>query len=321
MMYSPDLMNDETLTLTRVAIDPKHVSRDAFRRADFRAYLVDLMSAFREPLPRATESIPPELLPAHVFQLLSSTEYCYLSGERVAPYRIGIHEWVARAVAAGEPIRFFYDLGGGYHASHEPGGTRSFEIGLGELMVLRQIRSLVARIAKVYEAGATFTLIVDNVSASLIDGVAIDDTVAWCDRLRGLIHETQMSGIVDLLVESEHFTYADFARLDAQIGSTDRARLYDAVTDASARLMSSLIDGVHLAQRASPAKLCFRPFPGGDSRIQAGQVALLADVQNKVRPVLLTSRNAGDYSWLRDTTPDYLPPSIPGVIYARPFTG
>ena len=169
-------------------------------------------------------------------------------------------------------------------------------------------------------------------------------------KLRTLIRETRMEGLVDLLVESERFTEADFARvrlaaaapapagdglstkqhenverfLGRRCDSTEaaeRTRLYTEVTTASERLLSTLIDGVHMTQRASATTLCFRPFPGGDSRIQAGEVALLADGSRKIRPILLTSRNLREYSWHRDTPHHFLPGTIPHVTYARPFVG
>jgi hypothetical protein len=97
--------------------------------------------------------------------------------------------------------------------------------------------------------------------------------------------------------------------------------MYSEVTTASEKLLNTLIDSVHMTQRASATTICFRPFPGGDSRIQAGEVVLLADGAKKVRPILLTSRNIQEYSWHRDMPFACLPRSIPHVTYARPFIG
>jgi hypothetical protein len=155
-------------------------------------------------------------------------------------------------------------------------------------------------------------------------------TTSYCGRLRTLIAQLDMGKIVDVLVESERISLDEFARaagttaaavlshdVTSRLASAERIRLYEAVTSASERLLGGLIDGVRLAQRATPTTLSFRPFPGGDSRIQSGEVALLAPVQGGVRPLLLTSRNANQYVRMVDTRYAFLPPAISRIIYAK----
>jgi hypothetical protein len=334
---------DTSPTLTLISLDATRVAREAFHTPAYRAYLHETMAAFAEPLP-AAQPIADTAVPRRVFEMLTAREYCYLSADRAAPYESAIVATLARAVAARAPLRFYLDLGGGYHAATEPGVRQpSYDVGLAELLVLRQIRTFVAAVARLYAPGARFTLIVGNVCAALIDEVPVERTRRYCERVRSLIAETSMSAIVELLVESEAFTLVDFERAGAAeprgsangkdagasfLGrrcergeAAERARLYDEVTAASERLLAQRIDGVRLAQRASATTLPFRAFLGGDARIQAGEVALLAEGSGRARPVLLTSRNVGDYSCLREAAPVCLPASIEHVLYARPFTG
>jgi hypothetical protein len=166
-------------------------------------------------------------------------------------------------------------------------------------MILRQIRSFVSQVRQLYAPGAVFTLVIDNMCAALINDIPLEHTKSYAQKLRSLIRETDMDGLVSLLVESEQFTEADFARmrLAAAPPSTadvstkqhenverflgrrcdrteaaERTRMYSEVTTASEKLLNTLIDSVHMTQRASATTICFRPFPGGDSRIQAGEV-------------------------------------------------
>lgn len=344
-MFNPDVMP----SLTRAPAAATRQSRDAFRAIDYRAYLLETMATFRQLPAGPSEPMAAPDLPDRIFQVLTGRDYCYLSGARVAPYREEILGWISKAAAGRTPIRFFLDVGGGYHATLEPGaGPLSFGVGLAELMILRQIRSFVARVGRLHGPGARFTLIIDNMCAALINDISVERTAGYCEKLRALICETGMSDLVDLLVESEHLTDADFAgvrdahavpparnlsakqheNVERFLGrrcdgaeAAERTRLYAEVTTASEALLRSRIDGVRMTQRASATTICFRPFPGGASRIQAGEVALLGDAQGKVRPILLTSRNVGDYSCLRDAAPECLPSSISHVTYARPVAG
>jgi hypothetical protein len=343
-MFSSDFVP----SLTGISIDASRASKDTFRGIDFRGYLQEAMAVFREPLPACAEPVTADL-PERIFDVLTSREYCYLSSARVAPYREQIIDFILKAVTNAQPIRFYYDIGGGYHATLEPGVAKlSFDVGLAELMILRQIRSFVAKVNPLYGPGAVFTLVIDNMCAALINDVPLEHTKSYVQKLRTLIRETGMNGLVDLLVESERFTEADFARvrLAAAPGpaggvstkqhenverflgrrcdsaeAAERTRLYSEVTTASEKLLNTIIDSVHMTQRASATTICFRPFPGGDSRIQAGEVALLADGTKKIRPILLTSRNIHEYSWRREAPHACLPRSIPHVTYARPFLG
>jgi hypothetical protein len=96
-------------------------------------------------------------------------------------------------------------------------------------------------------------------------------------------------------------------------------RRYREVIEASERLLTPLIHGVHLTQRATGSTLCFRPFRGGDSRIQCGLVALTKNNYGKLHPRLLTTSNLAEFELHQHRFPDLLPASISSVTYAEPI--
>ena len=309
-------------------------------------YLAALMASFGA-LPNRAEEAPPDSLPEKAFDILTNREFCYLSNSRVLPYRAEVLRLISNAIRQDRPMRFYFDIGGGYHASLRPGHEAvSFDVGIAELFVLRQIRKFSNRITAIYPPGVRFWLVIDNLCAHLINDIAVANTLGYCTKLRELIRAAGMDGIVDLLVESERTSVDEFARLrtgqaatrangqptekehanverflgrvcDSDEASARLAR-YQQVVTASEQLLTPFIDGVHMTQRASPTTLCFRPFPGGDSRIQSGEVALRRGKGTQLTPVLLTSRNVIEFDCHRDRPDGLLPNVIPHVTYAVP---
>jgi len=100
----------------------------------------------------------------------------------------------------------------------------------------------------------------------------------------------------------------------------DRTRRYAEVIDASDGLLAPLIPGVHMTQRATNATICFRPFPGGDSRIQCGEVAMTTNSKLRLYPMLLTSANVASYAYRRYRFPGLVPAVIRHVTYAQRLT-
>jgi hypothetical protein len=317
MMYSSDLVPG----LTGITVELNRTSKDTFLGIDFRGYLQGTMAAFREMPPAPSRQVSIRDLPERIFQVLTTREYCYLSADRIATYKKELERQISDAVATNRPIRFFYDIGGGFHSTLSPTeGPASHEVGLGELLILFQIRTFVSKVKQLYQPGATFTLVIDNLCAAMVNNLKIPGTVDYCTKLRELIVDTGLSGVVELLVESELFTLADFAGARVA-GASDRARFSTEVSKTSERLLSSRIDGIQVTQRASPTTICFRPFPGGDSRIQGGEVGLFADALQKIRPVLLTSRNVSEYTIQRESPYTFLPPAIRHLNFAKAFLG
>ena len=323
---------------------------DPEEEVTLRKYLDALMTGLRLPSGTDTQGITADRVPHKVFEVLTHRDFCYLSKSRVSRYQEGVLGVANRALTRGEPIHFYYDLGGGYHASTQPGEEDvSFQVGLAELFVLSQISDFSARVKRFYPAGVKFSLVIDNMCALLINDISLEKTLGYCTRLRALIQELDLSNVVDVLVESEHISVADFERARGATMERDwsialtrkqhdnverflgrpcddaeafgRTVRYLEVIDVSERLLEPLIHGVHMTQRATDTTICFRPFPGGDSRIQCGEVVLTRNSKQKLYPVLLTSSNRGQYACRRHRFPALLSSLIPHVTYAELSSG
>ncbi len=293
------------------------------------------------------ESVAAGRLPELIFAAQTQREFCYLSRARVSPYRESARQRIARCIDRGEPVHYCLDIGGGYHASLRPGAEQlSFGPGLGELLLLRQIRRFDARVRRLYPPGTRFSLVIDNLVAWFVNDIPVQRTAQFCARLRDLIAHAGMAGQVDLWIESEHLATADFERLrpayhvepcpDAMtrkdqetverfLGracdlreAAERSARYREITAISGELINRRLHGLRMTQRATRETICFRPFPGADSRIQSGEVALRVADDGQVRPLLLTSHNQHLYDWYRIDFSDMLPAAIEQVIFAEP---
>jgi len=310
------------------------------------AYVRGLMHALRPEPHGPNGTAARQSLAEPIFRLLTSRPFCYLSRSRVAMYRDAVLASLREDLQAGRPLRFFYDIGGGYHASRDPWeeGHLSFDAGLGELCILAQIATFHRRVREHYAPGVEFHLVIDNLCALVVNDIPLASTTAYCRRLRSLIQNTGMNSIVSLVVESEHFDPSQYGIAEAPPLSRDVSRSlkpsdvenvarflgrpcgeaeavqrmakYRVGTAVSEEHLGLLIDGVHMTQRASPTTLCFRPFEGADVRIQAGEVALTNGRSRGVRPVLLTSRNRHDYHCHSLRLPGILPQPIEAVTVA-----
>ena len=321
--------------------------------ASVREYLEELVSGFHAP---AACLPPPDVsrdlddhaaIAARVFDVLTSRDFCYLGKARAATYREDALAWFTKAIDRSEPIHLFYDIGGGYHASVRPGEDELvFEVGLAELLVLRQVADFASAVGRFYGGGARFTLVIDNMCALLVNDIPLAKTRRYCAELRELIRSLGIERLVDVLVESEHISVADFERERAasrdagnaaaltskqyeNVGrflgrscdegeALERLRRYREVVDASERLLTPLIHGAHLTQRATATTLCFRPFRGGDSRIQCGLVALTRNSHGTLHPKLLTTSNVAEFELHRHHLPGLLPAPVGCVTYAVP---
>ena len=315
-------------------------------RETLNEYVTQLMSSFFKTDARSPNKINPDEIPEKIFDILTGREFCYLSKSQVVFYKKSIVELLHESVRAGDPLRFYFDIGGGYHASTRPGESGvCYDVGIAELFVLSQISIFCERIGEHYPGGAVFRLVIDNMCAHLINDIPLEKTMDYCESLRNLIRETGMEGAIEVLVESEHFSSEeyhlserssiienDLERLTLKehenvsrfLGrhcdateAAERLRRYKMIIETSERLLERIIRGVHMTQRASESTICFRPFPGADSRIQCGEVAIGRNNKNRLRPLLLTSRNIMDHDCTRFQFAELLPKSISHVTYAE----
>ncbi len=296
-----------------------------------------------------TEPKDPGQLPGLIFGIQTRREFCYLSNGRVQCYRASAEKWIERWVSEGKPVHYYLDIGGGYHASLTPGVEDiSFDVGLGELLMLLQIHRFNQRVRAIYAQGVRFTLVIDNLCANLINDIAVAQTSAYCVRLRDLIESLKLSAEVDLLVESELFSVDQFNQLLAKappVSSTatvtqkehetverflgracdvaeaiERTARYRDITQISGQLIGAKVDGLRMTQRATPDTICFRSYPGGDSRMQSGQIALKITGDDSVLPFLLTSHNVHEYDYYRIASAGISPARLESVICAEPAT-
>ena len=313
------------------------------------AYIAEKITSRLEAVPPAAQAAiaEPEALAGEIFSILTSREFCYLSRTRTAPYRDGAVALLGADIRRGEPVRFYYDIGAGYHASiHPEKSGLVFQPGFSELCVLAQISAFCNRVAAIYPAGATFFLVIDNICGLMTNDIPLEQTNGYCTDLRRLIAETGVGNRIDLLVESEQFDVAtypmdrarlakDMAALDPSdndienvhrfLGRTcDAAEAHERIArylqagEMTEEHLAGVVRGVRMTQRATGATLGFRPFPGGDSRTQVGEVAISPKPDGNLRCVLLTSRNVGHYRCTQLAFPRLLPATVPHVTYAEP---
>ncbi|MEO8005547.1 MAG: hypothetical protein ABI771_11615 [Betaproteobacteria bacterium] len=244
-------------------------------------------------------------------------------------------------------MHYYLDIGGGYHASLTPGVEDiRFEVGLGELLMLLQIHRFNQRVRSIYAQGVRFTLVIDNLCAKLINDIDVAHTEAYCVRLRDLVGSLNLSAEVDLLVESELFSVNQFNQLLAKtppvssaatvtqkehetverfLGracdvaeAVERTARYRDITRISGQMIDAKVDGLRMTQRATPDTICFRSYPGGDSRMQSGQIALKITGDDNALPFLLTSHNVHEYVYYRTDSANIAALRLESVICAEP---
>lgn len=307
-------------------------------------YLANLMKVLKErPRPDPAADAGGDTAEM-VFSILTNRKYCYLSRLGTERYRKNVLGLLNLDIRENRPLTFYYDVGGGYHASVDLGRyDLVYNPGLSELFVLYQIASFRHAVSRIYPPGVKFYLVIDNICALLVNDIPLEKTSGYCRELRRLIDHLGMSDTVELLVEHEAFSTGEYGnhfpstttstirqtptakeienvsrftgRTCSISDTATRMSRYREVTEVSEQLFDGVIKGVHMTQRATDRTLCFRSYPGGDSRIQTGQIAISMNSKNKLLPILLTSGNIHKYRTLRLT--GILPEILDYVIFAE----
>lgn len=281
-----------------------------------------------------------------IFDLLTNRRYGHLGRTKSERYREDVTGKLLPYVSRNEPVHFYYDLGPGYHASLMPGKSDlSFDVGLGELLALHNVVSFCNDVEKLYEPGARFHLVIDNLCGWATNDIPLNRLEAFVERLRQLIRSVGAEDLVSVLVESENGDQGEYldrlacvaeaipdapptrdeienvARfLGRACGSREaslRIERYERTTIVTEAMLADAIRGVRLTQRAGSSTLGFRSFPGGDQRIQVGQVAFSDRRNGGVRPFLLSSRNVDQFHVVELDLATILPHPITRVIWAK----
>ena len=310
-------------------------------------YLLELLRDFRNPCPwqgHAPERTDPSV--SDVLDILCSRRFTHLSQTQSLPYRESMQGQLKADLSARRALRFCYDLGGGYHASLEADFTGlRFAPGLGELLALRQILGFSRAIERLYPPGVHFRLVIDNLCAWKANDIALEHTEGYLAQLQALINDLGLHERIEILAESRVINadlyQASFDRLQpplrtGTVSISDRENVsrfvghacteeqtrcylerYQHAQAISEPLLARHLDGIRLTQRASAQGFGFRSFPGGDARLQSGEVDLLICQGSRPKPMLLTTKNRQRYRrWALG--PEDLPadwPLAPGVVH------
>ena len=316
-------------------------------KSQLSSYLLTIMSSLAQNKtaedPRENDA---QQAAAAIYQIITGRNYSHLSRGKADKYKDSILKYIEQDVDAGRPATFFYDLGPGYHASLHPGQMDlSFEIGLSELFALYQITEFSREVSEIYSKGTRFIIIIDNLCALATNDIPVERTLQYCAELRSLIEETGVQQNIQLLVESELFEESNYPRLELPVTEASdqslseweienvsrfvgrrcdmseamaRIDMYGKASEVTENNLAGVVTGVRLTQRATENTLGFRSFPGGDSRIQSGEIAIIHNKKGKLRPILLTSRNIGEYDQYRLELPSGVPDSLQHLTYVRP---
>src|SRR5262245_59381369 len=163
-----------------------------------------LLQVLPSPPAKALSSLPGDGkdVPERVYEALTQRRFCALSRGKARNYRAAALDALGGAFRREEPLEFWLDIGPGYHASARPGVLPlSYDVGLGELLMLNQIAAFLDRVASLYPAGGRFRLVVDNLCALRTNEIPVERTAGYCEQLRKLIAETGLAGWVSLFVE------------------------------------------------------------------------------------------------------------------------
>ena len=310
-------------------------------------YLDELTKDFlSKPAPGLKEEAGRSGLAEQIFAVLTSRTFCYMGRTQSLPYRESTLTTIRRDTAARRPARFFFDLGPGYHASLEPGeNALVFDVGLAEFLALRQVKRFDLEVQAIYAPGVKFFLVIDNLCGLYTNDVPLEQSTDYVRGLRQLIAQLDLDDTVEVLVESEAFNTAEYeALLAAQEPSSsphqpteedienvarflgrrcspgdasDRIERYHLAGQTTEALLSRVVDGVRLTQRATAATLGFRSFPGGAQRVQVGEIAVAINNAESTRPVLITSRNRDRYDVRPLDVKHILPAPITTASYVR----
>lgn len=289
---------------------------------DFRDYLEGVLNFIYESKYRDTFPYAENVTGEDIFNVIISKEFNYQSKKNIVHKKDGAIQAISRSIKNGLPIKLFFAVGGGYKATIDNNNISelNYTLGLGEILVLYQICRLEHQIKKIYPPGILFHIVIDNGVANYVNDIPIEKTEGYSSLYRAVISKLGKDNVIKLVVQTESLNwisesskivvnmvdrisedeYNNILRFTGRKCTMDEALFskskYIAAMDFSAKLISNYIgDEMWFVQYSSGNNLTFRPFPGGASRIQAGDIALKKE-NEKVLPFLLSTKNFSQYN-------------------------
>jgi len=289
---------------------------------DFRDYLEGVLNFIYESNHMDTLRNAKNVTSEDIFNIIVSKEFNYQSKKNILHKKDGAIRAISRSIKNGLPIKLFFAVGGGYKAIIDNSNISelNYTLGLGEIFVLYQICRLEHQIKKIYPPGILFSIVIDNGVANYVNDIPIEKTEGYSALYREVISKLGKDNIIKLVVQTESLNwiseskkivvnmvdsisedeYNNILRFTGRKYTMEEALFskskYIAAMDLSAKLISNYIgDEMWFLQYSTGNSLTFRPFPGGASRIQAGDIALKKE-NGKVLPFLISTKNFSQYS-------------------------
>jgi len=295
-----------------------HINFDKLAAQD---YLKEIYSSFF--LEVKVPSKPKDPSPESIFGVLSSRTYSFLSRQKAEPYKNLIISTIKRIISSKKPLKFYYTLGAGYHAKCLNQDKPNHKVGLGEILCLYQIKRFLDEISCFYDK-VEFVVMFDNLCGELANNITREGVLLYQKKFNELVSKLGLEKQVKTVLESDFFSERDFNLEDKAIIPEITAKDYEnihrflnkacdenevayvfarykQINNISRKLMQSIaIEGVYLMQRNTLDAFCFRSFPGGDQKIQCGEMSLLIENDVVKKPLLITTTNEKDYLLLSE---------------------
>lgn len=284
---------------------------------EFRGYVENILSYIKNSSNQGCNEIATQGTPEDIYSILISKEFNYQSKKNILHLKESSLHTIEENMKLQKPIPLYYSVGGGYKATiqNECLSALNFTLGLGELLIIYQVCRLEEKIRTMYKPGIKFYIIIDNGVANYVNSIPVDKTLFYVKLYEELIQKLGKSDVIQLIVQTRDMNwsveskkiqigtlseisdieYSNIQRFTGHECSREDAILsqarYNATMEFSGKLIRSYIGNeIWMLQYSNGKSLTFRPFPGGASRIQAGDIALKME-KEKVRPFLLSTKN------------------------------
>lgn len=266
---------------------------------------------------RDSESLSEELTAIFLHK-----SFNHQSRGRLSAVLPGFRQGLQSQIDAMRPLTLYFLYNGGYRASPFPQDpTPIFYPDQTELMLLRQISLLQARIKQKYAPGIDFVIVLNNGVAAYVNDISLEETSRYAKELRNIIESLGASRFIRVLLQSE---VADFSSSQSKPGyktlpkisqkehsiverflgrpcseqeASYRAWLYQIAETEWAKDLVPLVTRDHallLRQVASSGMLSFRAFPGGAIRAQNGSLGF-QEVDQTWVPKLISAETYSHY--------------------------